>query len=177
MKFIGYSKCTVHSFDARWCHLGANIHQITLLAMGNIHVVLELYPVVLLRGKRYSLGRARPHRRVCCGYFSLSIYIVRRAVSHFRFLFCAFLRHSYNYSPTTSIHVIMYVYLVSCHAQTTPLEETVWWTKSNFLGLLLECGKDQWDCNIVNYYVAHTLLTSCNARRRKIVFQFQLLTW
>jgi len=29
-------------------------------------------------------------------------------------------------------------------------------TKSNFLGLLPECSKDQWDCNIVNYY-KHTL--------------------
>ena len=27
------------------------------------------------------------------------------------------------------------------------------------------------------YYVAHSLLTSCDARSRKIVFQFQLLTW
>jgi len=34
-----------------------------------------------------------PHRRVCCGV-SLYIYLVRRAVSHFRLLFCEFLRHS-----------------------------------------------------------------------------------
>jgi len=52
----------------------------------------------------------------------------------------------------------------------------IWrWTKSNFLGPLPECGKDQWHYNIVNYYVAHTLLTSCNVRRCKIVFQFQPL--
>ena len=41
-----------------------------------------------------------------------------------------------------------------------------------FLGLLPECGKDQWDCDVVNYYIAHTLFTSCNARRYKIVLQF-----
>jgi len=26
-----------------------------------------------------------------------------------------------------------------------------------FLGVLTECGKDQWDCDIVNYYIAHIL--------------------
>jgi len=42
-----------------------------------------------------------PHRRVCCGislyiymYIYMYIYLVRRAVSHFRLLFCEFLRHS-----------------------------------------------------------------------------------
>ena len=32
--------------------------------------------------------------------------------------------------------------------------ETVWWTKSNFLGLLPKTVEDQWDCEISNYYVA-----------------------
>ena len=32
-------------------------------------------------------------------------------------------------------------------------QETVWWTKSDFLGLLPKSGKDQWDCEIGNYYV------------------------
>jgi len=47
-----------------------------------------------------------PHRRVCCG-ISLYIYLVRRAISHFRLLFCAFLCHSLiqklftNYSYST----------------------------------------------------------------------------
>ena len=36
----------------------------------------------------------------------------------------------------------------------TSRRETVWWTKSNFLGLLPKSGKDQWDCEISNYYVA-----------------------
>jgi len=54
------------------------------------------------------------------------------------------------------------------------MKKTVWWTKSNFLGLLPECSKDQWDCDIVNYYIAHILLKSDDAygRRRKIVLQF-----
>ena len=26
--------------------------------------------------------------------------------------------------------------------------KTSWWTKSNFLGLVPKCGKDQWDCEI-----------------------------
>jgi len=47
-------------------------------------------------------------------------------------------------------------------------------TKSNFLGLLPECSKDQWDCNIVNYYAPHTLLTSSDARRCKIVLHFSI---
>ena len=39
-----------------------------------------------------------PHRRVCCGislslYIYIHIFLVRRAVSHIRLLFCAFLRH------------------------------------------------------------------------------------
>ena len=54
------------------------------------------------------------------------------------------------------------------------MRKTVWWAKSNFLGLLLECGKDQWDCDVVIYYVAHRLLTSCDARSQNIVFQFWL---
>ena len=45
------------------------------------------------------------------------------------------------------------------HTVTSPdhtsHEEKVWLTESNFLGLLPERGKNQWDCNIVNYYVAH----------------------
>ena len=52
--------------------------------------------------------------------------------------------------------------------------KTIWWTKSNFLGLFPECGKDQWGCNIVNYYVAHTWLTSCDARRLFSSFSFWL---
>ena len=36
-----------------------------------------------------------PHRRVGCGIsLYMYIYLVRRAVSHIRLLFCAFLRHS-----------------------------------------------------------------------------------
>ena len=31
--------------------------------------------------------------------------------------------------------------------------ETVWWTKSDFLGLFPKSGKDQWDCEIGDYYV------------------------
>ena len=49
-----------------------------------------------------------PHRRVCCGIsIYMYIYLVRRAVSHIRLLFCAFLRHSLiwklftNYSYST----------------------------------------------------------------------------
>ena len=33
-------------------------------------------------------------------------------------------------------------------------KKTIWWTKSNFLGLLSKSGNDQWDCEISNYYVA-----------------------
>ena len=40
--------------------------------------------------------------------------------------------------------------LVSCAS----LQETVWLTKSNFLGLLPKRGNDQWDCKLGNYYVA-----------------------
>ena len=32
--------------------------------------------------------------------------------------------------------------------------KTVWWTQSNFLGLLPKSSKEQWDCEISNYYVA-----------------------
>ena len=32
-------------------------------------------------------------------------------------------------------------------------QEMVWWTESNFLGLLPKTGNDQWDCEIGNYYV------------------------
>ena len=32
--------------------------------------------------------------------------------------------------------------------------ETVWWTKSNFLGLFPKTVEDQWDCEIANYYIA-----------------------
>ena len=35
----------------------------------------------------------------------------------------------------------------------TPPGETVWWTKSNFLGLFPKMAEDQWDCKIANYYV------------------------
>ena len=35
--------------------------------------------------------------------------------------------------------------------------EVVRWMKSNFLCQILKCGKDQWDCEIVNYYVAFPL--------------------
>ena len=35
--------------------------------------------------------------------------------------------------------------------------ETVWLTKSNFLGLFLKSDKDQWDCEIGNYYKALVL--------------------
>jgi len=54
------------------------------------------------------------------------------------------------------------------------MRKTVWWSISNFLSLFPECGKDQWDSNIVHYYVAHTLLTSCNAQRHKIALQFSI---
>jgi len=64
--------------------------------------------------------------------------------------------------PVYSILVKECFCLILCPDQTSH-EEMVWWTKSNFLGLLPECGKDRWDCNIVNII--------------KIVFQFQLLTW
>jgi len=55
----------------------------------------------------------------------------------------------------------------------------VWWSTSNFFGLLRECGKNQWDCGIVNYYVANTLLTSCNAQRCRIILQLSIctITW
>ena len=46
-----------------------------------------------------------PHRRVCCGislYYIL--FLVRRAVNHFRLLFCAFLRHSLN---SKTIHKLL----------------------------------------------------------------------
>ena len=36
-------------------------------------------------------------------------------------------------------------------------QEMIPWMKSNFLSLFLKCGKDQWDCEIVNYYVAFSL--------------------
>ena len=29
-----------------------------------------------------------------------------------------------------------------------------WWTKLNFLVLFAQCSKDQWICEIINYYVA-----------------------
>ena len=64
--------------------------------------------------------------------------------------------------------------ILVCAQTTSLMRKTVWWTKSHFLDLIWECGKDQWDCNTVNYYVAHTSLTSCDARRRKIVFSFWL---
>ena len=35
--------------------------------------------------------------------------------------------------------------------------ETFWWMKSNFLGFLPKSGKDQWDCEISNYYIAPPL--------------------
>ena len=72
------------------------------------------------------------------------------------------------------------VRIVLCPDHTSHKESgpVIWrWTKSNFLGPLPECGKDQWDRNIVNYYIAHTLLTSCNVRRCKIVLQFLPLSW
>jgi len=41
-----------------------------------------------------------PHRQVCCGN---NIYIVCRAVSHFRLLFCKFLRHLLTQKLITNI--------------------------------------------------------------------------
>ena len=32
--------------------------------------------------------------------------------------------------------------------------ETVWWLKLNLLGLSPKCSKDQWDCEIVDCYIA-----------------------
>ena len=53
---------------------------------------------------------------------------------------------------------IAYCMGVSKYDRSKPLtRKTVWWIKSNFMGLLPECGKDQWDCKVVNYYVVHTL--------------------
>ena len=48
---------------------------------------------------------------------------------------------------------------VPMHPIRASQREMVWWTKSNFLGLLPKSGKDQWDCEISNYYV-HTSLTT-----------------
>ena len=40
------------------------------------------------------------------------------------------------------------------------IKKKAWWRKSNFLGLLPECGKDQWDCKIINYYAVLLILYS-----------------
>jgi len=40
-------------------------------------------------------------------------------------------------------------YLVSCPSRARASQrETVWWTKSNFLGLFPKSVEDQWDCDI-----------------------------
>ena len=49
--------------------------------------------------------------------------------------------------------------------------ETVWWSRSNFLGLLPKSGKDQWDCKISNYYVALPLQISSSP------FKYPYLFW
>ena len=45
-----------------------------------------------------------------------------------------------------------------CESRVQPArasqQETVWWTKSNFLGLFPKMVEDQSDCEIGNYYVA-----------------------
>ena len=51
---------------------------------------------------------------------------------------------------------------LSCHALVlcpvhASWRETVWWTTSNFLILFSNSGKDSWDCEIGNYYVALSL--------------------
>ena len=62
-----------------------------------------------------------------------------------------------------------------CCLQTTPLtRKMVRWTKSNFLVLLPECGKDHWDCTIVNYYIAHSQATMCKDTRLFSSFSFSL---
>ena len=48
-----------------------------------------------LQGSYWGERERAPHRRVCCGIcLYYRIYLVRRAVSHFRLLFGEFLRHS-----------------------------------------------------------------------------------
>ena len=42
--------------------------------------------------------------------------------------------------------------VVSCQPVCTSWQETVWWTKLNFLSLLPKSGRHQWDCKISNYY-------------------------
>ena len=54
--------------------------------------------------------------------------------------------------------LFFFLVLQLCPACCASQRETVWWAKSNFLGLLPKWGNDQWDCEIGNYYVA--LLTT-----------------
>ena len=51
----------------------------------------------------------------------------------------------------------VYSHLVSCPDHTSH-EENGQVNQVKFVGLLLECDKDQWHCNTVNYYIAHTSL-------------------
>ena len=59
-------------------------------------------------------------------------------------------------SLPSMIVTIVYIYdrlllpwLVHMH-----LTVRFWWTKLNFLVLFAQCSKDQWICEIINYYVA-----------------------
>ena len=54
------------------------------------------------------------------------------------------------------MHWCSYNFSSMCQVQ----QEMVWWTKLNFLGLSPKSSKDQWDCEISNYYVAIPLQCS-----------------
>jgi len=58
--------------------------------------------------------------------------------------------------------------LVLCPDHTSQ-EENGLVNQVKFLGLLPACGKDQWDCNIVNYYV-HTHYSAHKLRCAKFCF-------
>ena len=68
--------------------------------------------------------------------------------------------------PEASFKIYIYKHLLEmvlcrsvCTSQPSQPEK-VWWLKSKFLAFFPKSGMDQWDCEIGNYYIYSTSLTT-----------------
>ena len=80
-----------------------------------------------------------------------------------------FCLHVSDVTAVTWSRLSLCICSLNAHPVRASRWDTVWWTKSNFLGLFPKTVEDQRDCEISNYYVALPL--------RQNLFEYPYFFW